>query len=189
MKITSAEFIKGLVGPDECLKNGIPQIAFIGRSNVGKSSVINSLVNQKSLARTSSYPGRTQEINLFLINKRFYLVDLPGYGFAKVSREDRVKLQELISWYLLSPEYTQKKVVVIVDANVGATDSDLEALRNLEEQKKDIVVVANKIDKMKKLECAKKLKSLEGLIGRHKIIPYSSKKKIGVSALSNEIFN
>ena len=79
MNITSAKFVKGVVGEDEILDDGIPQVAFIGRSNVGKSSVINSLVNQKALAITSSTPGRTQQINIFLINKEFYLVDLPGY--------------------------------------------------------------------------------------------------------------
>ena len=86
MNITSAIFVKGLVGDDEILNDGKDQVAFIGRSNVGKSSVINSLVNKKDLARTSSFPGRTQEINVFLINKDFYLVDLPGYGFAKGSK-------------------------------------------------------------------------------------------------------
>ena len=91
MNITSARFIKGVVGPDENLEDGVPQIAFIGRSNVGKSSVINTLANQKGLAKTSSFPGRTQQINLFLINKSFYLVDLPGYGFAKASKDTRNK--------------------------------------------------------------------------------------------------
>jgi len=85
MRITSATFVKGIVGSDEILEGEFPQIAFIGRSNVGKSSVINSLTNQKGLAITSSFPGRTREINLFLINDAFYLLDLPGYGYAKAS--------------------------------------------------------------------------------------------------------
>ena len=84
MKIESARFIKGVFGSDSIFENGIPQVAFIGRSNVGKSSVINSLVNQNNLARTSSSPGRTREIDLFLINNSLYFVDLPGYGYAKL---------------------------------------------------------------------------------------------------------
>src|SRR3989344_2302589 len=100
MQITSAEFVKGVVGEDEILTDGTPQIAFIGRSNVGKSSVINSLAQKKDLARTSAFPGRTQEINLFLINRSFYLVDLPGYGYAKMSKEKQFELQDLIAWYL-----------------------------------------------------------------------------------------
>ncbi len=80
MKTRTARFIKGLVGPDPLLEDGTPQVAFIGRSNSGKSSVINSLTGQKGLARTSSFPGRTQEINVFKIDHRLYLLDLPGYG-------------------------------------------------------------------------------------------------------------
>jgi GTP-binding protein len=82
MKIKSAQFVKSVLGSDDIFDDGIPQVAFIGRSNVGKSSVINSLVNKSNLAKTSSSPGRTQKINLFLINKSLYLVDLPGYGYA-----------------------------------------------------------------------------------------------------------
>ena len=99
IRITSAKFIKGAVGTDDIFEDGTPQIAFIGRSNAGKSSVINSLVSEKGLARTSSFPGRTQEINLYLINKAFYFVDLPGYGFAKLSQETREWLQKVIHWY------------------------------------------------------------------------------------------
>jgi GTP-binding protein len=96
MKITSAEFIKGIVGPDESLEEDFPQVAFIGRSNVGKSSIIKSLVWQKNLARTSARPGRTQEINLFLINNSRYLLDLPGYGYAKTSKQTRLQLREIM---------------------------------------------------------------------------------------------
>ncbi|MEK7580458.1 MAG: ribosome biogenesis GTP-binding protein YihA/YsxC [Patescibacteria group bacterium] len=187
MHILSAKFVKGVVGDDEILEDGIPQIVFIGRSNVGKSSTINSLVKQKDLARTSSFPGRTQEINLFLINKSFYLVDLPGYGFSKASRENRERLQKLIDWYLFNPRYEQKKVVLIIDANVGLTDSDLEMLRGLEEQGKNIVIVANKIDKIKKTEYKKQLQKIQDIVGSHKVIPYSSEKRIGVGDLIKEI--
>jgi GTP-binding protein len=187
MKITSAEFVKGIVGPDEALENGKPQIAFVGRSNVGKSSVINSLSGKKDLARTSSFPGRTQEINLFLINRYFYLVDLPGYGYAKTSLARQEWLQGLIYWYLFESPYVQKKIVLIVDAKLGLTEIDLEMLRGLEERQKKFVIVMNKVDKLKTMEYAAALEKIKTLIGDHELIPYSAKKRIGVGELTHEI--
>jgi GTP-binding protein len=187
MNITSAKFIKGVVGPDEILDDGIPQIAFIGRSNVGKSSVINSLANKKGLAKTSSFPGRTQQINIFLINKSFYLVDLPGYGFAKASKSDQEKIQSLIYWYLLDSPYSQKKVILILDANIGPTNNDMQMLHSLGEQNKQIIVVANKIDKIKKSSYKKQLAEIQTVLYGYKIIPYSAEKNIGINELANEI--
>lgn len=89
MRITSAKFIKGITGTNEILYDGLPQIVFVGRSNVGKSSVINSLVNQKDLVKVGKKPGKTVEINLFLINRKFYFVDLPGYGYARMGSAER----------------------------------------------------------------------------------------------------
>ena len=100
MKITSAKFVKGVVGPDEALRDGTPQIAFIGRSNAGKSSLLNSLTNSKKLAITSKTPGRTKEINVFLINGTHYFMDLPGYGYARAGGDTLQKLSDLIFWYL-----------------------------------------------------------------------------------------
>lgn len=189
MQITSAKFVKGIVKADELLDGELPQIAFIGRSNVGKSSVINSLTNQKDLAITSSFPGRTRQINLFLINNSFYLLDLPGYGYVRDSRAAREQFFKLIDWYLFESPYQQKKVVLIIDANIGPTDADLEMLQALDEFQKDMVIVANKIDKIKKSKYAGRLQEIKDLVGEHKIIPYSSYDKIGRSALANEIFN
>ena len=189
MTIKSAKFVKGIVGPDEALGGEIPQVAFIGRSNVGKSSVINSLTGQKDLAITSSFPGRTQQINLFLINDNLYLLDLPGYGFAKASQEDREKLQKLIFWYLFDSTYEQKKIVMIIDANVGLTDSDLKTLGYLQEKGKNVVIVANKSDRMKKTELQKQLQKISIAAKGQKVITYSAKKRIGVNELLNEILN
>ncbi len=188
MAFRSATFVKGVVGDDEILEDGKPHIVFIGRSNVGKSSTINILTKQKDLARTSSFPGRTQEINIFLINKSFYLVDLPGYGFVRASRETREKLEKLIYWYLFESQYIQKKIVLIIDAYTSPTDSDLEMLIALEEHKKDIVILANKVDKIKKSGYKKQLEKIQNRIGDHKIIPFSAKKNIGIGELMNEIF-
>ena len=189
MQITSAKFVKGINGSDEILEDGLPQIAFIGRSNVGKSSVINSLTRQKGLAITSSSPGRTREINIFLINKSLYLLDLPGYGFARAAHKVREQLFKLIDWYLFKSPYRQKKVFLIIDANIGPTDADLEMLHTLEEFKKDIVIVASKIDKIKKAKYVGRFRKIKDLVGGHKVIPYSAHEKIGISALTHEVFN
>ncbi len=187
MKITSSKFIKGLVGDDEILASDIPQIAFIGRSNVGKSSLINTLSNSK-ISRTSSFPGRTQEINVFLMNDSFYLVDLPGYGFARVSGLGREKIWELIDFYLFQSNYRQKKIVFIIDANVGFTETDLSMLDELEENKKDFIIVANKIDRMNQSDYQKQIREIKKIAGEHLIIPVSTKKKKGIEILLKEIF-
>lgn len=188
MKIKSAVFIKGVVGQDELLTDGISQIAFIGRSNVGKSSTINTLTGQPGLARTSSFPGRTQQINLFLINKAWYLLDLPGYGFTKHSWDERTKLHTLITGYLFNKQSIQKKVVLIIDANIGLSDNDFEMLHSLEDWNKDVVVVANKIDKIKPADQTTRLEALQTAIGNHLLIPFSAQKRIGVQELADELF-
>lgn len=185
--IISATFIKGAVKACEELENNLPQVAFIGRSNAGKSSVINSLTGQKDLARTGSAPGRTREINLFLINKCLYLVDLPGYGFVKASREARERLEQLINWYLFTSGYEQKLVILIIDAELGLTESDLEILQSLKEYKKNIIIVANKIDKIKKSDYGRRLEKIKDQAAGLKVIFYSAKKKIDAGELTREI--
>jgi len=187
MKIESAQFVKGVLGSDNIFENGIPQVAFIGRSNVGKSSVINSLVDQNNLAKISSLPGRTQKINLFLINDSLYFVDLPGYGYAKIPDKLKNSLRAMVNWYFFVSNYKQKKVILIIDASIGPTEDDLDILRSLEDHGKDIIVVANKIDKIKQIKYEEEFKIIRHLIGAHQIIPYSAKKKIGVRELLKAI--
>ena len=187
MKITSARFIKGVVEADSVLGQKIPQIAFMGRSNVGKSSIINTITNKNGLAKTSSFPGLTQEVNIFLINEKVFLIDLPGYGYAKVGKVVRERIFELINWYLFDSEYNQKKIVFIIDAFVGPTASDLDILRNLEAHGKDLVVVANKVDKIKSSLVKKQFQKIESLIGPHTIIPFSVTKRIGIEELLKEV--
>ena len=187
MKVTSATFVKGVVGDDAVLGSPKPVVALIGRSNVGKSSIINSLVGQKALARSSSQPGRTQQINIYLVNNALYLADLPGYGFARASQAARVELRDLIYWYLLDSEYAQKKVVLIIDAVVGPSEDDLAMLYSLSKARKRIVVVVNKIDKLKKSQLKEQLEQIQTLVGDHTLIPYSAQEKIGVAALLKEI--
>lgn len=186
MKIHSATFKCGLKGSHDILHDGTPQVAFIGRSNVGKSSLLNSLTNNKGLARTSKTPGRTQEINVFLINDSHYFMDLPGYGYAKLSGTAREKLYKLINWYLFAVDLDQK-VVVLIDAEIGPTPDDLEMLRSLEMAGKQIVIVLNKIDKIKKSQYRTHIEKLARQFNGHKVFPYSSKTKQGRPELIHEL--
>jgi GTP-binding protein len=189
MKIISAIFARGVAGKENLPKDTLAQVAFIGRSNVGKSSVINSLTGKKNLARSSSTPGRTQEVNFFLINGKFYLADLPGYGYAHGDFDKKDKLWDLIQWYLIHSGIEHKKVVLIIDAKVGPTDDDIYMLGLLEENKKDIVIVANKIDKLTKNELRKSLDAIKGKVGPYPIIAYSAEKHVGEGELLAAITN
>ncbi len=188
MQINSAEFKGGVKGTHKMLENGLPQVAFVGRSNAGKSSLLNSLTGVKDLARTSATPGRTQEINVFLINSNRYFLDLPGYGYAKASGDIRHSLSTLIYWYLFDSGITQK-VVLLIDAEVGPTTADLDMLDALEEEGKDIVIVLNKIDKIKSSLYAKRIKELALKLRGHKLFPYSSKTKAGWAELTAEVLS
>lgn len=183
MRITSAEFVKGVVGTDTALDEVYPHIAFIGRSNSGKSSLINTLTNRKGLARTSSFPGRTQEINLFFINRNTYFLDLPGYGYAKVSKDSQRWLQKVIQWYLFKSGYRQKVIVLVVDAKIGPTDLDLAMIRQLEEHDKNFIIIANKIDKIRQPDYPKQLAHIQTVVGDHRLIPFSTKKRQGIQAV------
>jgi GTP-binding protein len=188
MDITSAEFIKGIRGTDKILYDGKPQIAFVGRSNVGKSSLINSLVGRNNLARSSSQPGKTIRLDFFLINNSLYFVDLPGYGFAKMSQEKHEDIRKIMLWYLQYSEVKNRRVVLIIDANVGVTEFDREMIELLTEQSIDFIVAANKADKLKMGQKEKKLKSIQQDCGSVTVIPYSAKTKEGRVALLKKIF-
>ncbi len=188
MKITSATFVKGVTGDDVILEDGTPQVAFIGRSNAGKSSLINSLTGRAKLAITSSTPGRTKELNVFRINNTHYFIDLPGYGYAKTGGQTLEKLNKLIVWYLLESKHTPK-VVVLIDANVGPTKDDLSTLKELERTGKEIVVVANKVDKIRKSYYLNHMKKLQEKIQGHKLFPYSSVTKVGIEELRAELLS
>jgi GTP-binding protein len=137
MRIESVKFIKGIRGTDPILNDSRRAFAFVGRSNVGKSSVINALLGMKAMAKSSSTPGKTKEINFFLadfsngekLSGGFFLVDLPGYGYAKVSDKEKEKLVKLILWYLLQSGAALALVFLIIDANVGLTNKDEEMMK------------------------------------------------------------
>ena len=185
--IKSAVFIKGAVHDTGLPVEQFPQIAFIGRSNAGKSSVINTLTGRNKLARSSSTPGFTAEANFYLINEEFYLVDLPGYGFARGSHVQRDKIAHIIEWYFTSQNTNTKKVVLIIDAKVGPTVDDIHFYNFLIEQKKDIVIIANKFDKLKQNEVFNAIENIQKTFEGKKIIKYSAREKMGVGELFESI--
>jgi GTP-binding protein len=146
MKVTEAIFLQSNTDYEKCPKPDKPEYAFIGRSNVGKSSLINSIVQKKNLAKTSQTPGKTQLINHFEIDKKWYLVDLPGYGYAKVSKTDREKFEKMIHEYLENLIYT----FVLVDVRHEPQKLDLEFINTLGERGIPFCIVFTKADKLSK---------------------------------------
>ncbi|MEX1001199.1 MAG: ribosome biogenesis GTP-binding protein YihA/YsxC [Crocinitomicaceae bacterium] len=148
MKINTAEFVISNTDIEKCPVPDLPEYAFIGRSNVGKSSLINMLCNNKGLAKTSGRPGKTQLINHFIINNSWYLVDLPGYGYAKISKSQREKWQVFINKYLLS-RTNLLNVFVLIDSRHTAQPIDLEFMQWLGENAIPFSMVFTKVDKLK----------------------------------------
>ncbi|MEY3283084.1 MAG: hypothetical protein RIR86_1097 [Acidobacteriota bacterium] len=173
MRIKSAQFKLAATEPSSFPKDPRPQISFMGRSNVGKSSLLNSLLGVKGLARTSSTPGRTQTINFFLINEEFYFVDLPGYGYAKTSKENRRAWGQLIERYLAErPQLVLS--ILLVDARHEPTPLDLQMKSWLQHFGLPFLVVSTKVDKLSANEKHKSHKLACTALGVDQIIPYSS---------------
>ncbi len=149
MNFTKVEFIKSAASPKDFIYDGLPQAVFAGRSNVGKSSVINSLVRRKNFARVGSQPGKTSQINYFLIDSKAYLTDLPGYGYAKVSKAERDRWGKLMENYF-SQNGLITLGVMIVDARHKPTNDDILMANWFKEADCRFIIVANKIDKVKK---------------------------------------
>lgn len=161
MNISNATFVKSSSKYEECPESNIPEYAFIGRSNVGKSSLINKLTNKKKLAKTSQTPGKTQLINHFLINESWYLVDLPGYGWAKVPVAEKNKWETMIKDYLLNRP-NLSTVLVLVDSRHKAQKIDLEFMQWLGENEVPFIIVFTKADKLKKeVELESNIKAYE----------------------------
>ncbi|MCR5226301.1 MAG: ribosome biogenesis GTP-binding protein YihA/YsxC [Eubacterium sp.] len=183
MKIKTSE-LSGVFGPTSKLPaETLPEIAFAGRSNVGKSSLINSLLNRKNLARTSSSPGKTVTINFYNVNEEFFLVDLPGYGYAKASLTERAKWGKMIEKYLGTRE-SLKAVVLLVDIRHAPTKDDVMMYNWIVETGLTPVIVATKLDKIKRSQKDKQLKLLRDTLGIKadgdiNIVPYSSETKQG----------
>ncbi|AIE60934.1 ribosome biogenesis GTP-binding protein YihA/YsxC [Bacillus methanolicus] len=157
MKINSAEIVISAVKPDQYPSEALPEFALAGRSNVGKSSFINKMLNRKNLARTSSKPGKTQTLNFYLINEAFHFVDVPGYGYAKVSKSERAAWGEMIETYFTSREQL-KAVILIVDFRHEPTEDDVMMYDFLKHYEIPCIVIATKADKIPKGKWQKHLK-------------------------------
>lgn len=179
MKITSAKFVKGIIGENDILYDGIPQIAFVGRSNVGKSSVINALLNEEELVKTGKRPGKTTEINFFLINKSFYCVDLPGYGYARLSPAEKEKIRKRMLWYLMESDVKPALIILVLDIKAGVTDFDKQMLELLREEGHPYIIIANKTDKLNQKEISHQLRLIKIDSGEVGAIPFSAVTKFG----------
>ncbi len=160
MVIKSSSFVSSYAKVDDCPKSDLPEYAFIGRSNVGKSSLINALTNRRKLAKVSGTPGKTQLINFFLINESWHLVDLPGYGYAQVSKKDRQVFSKMIKNYLVKREELVC-VFQLVDATIPPQKNDLEHMAWLGENGVPFVIVLTKSDRKTQREVMKNKKALE----------------------------
>ncbi|MEA2561674.1 MAG: GTP-binding protein [Acidobacteriota bacterium] len=190
MKVESAEFVKSARASGDFVRDGRPEIAFVGRSNVGKSSLLNRLLGRKGLARVSSTPGRTRLVNYFLINRRFWFVDLPGYGYAKAGKDERREWAALADSYFraggMEDNRTRPLVVMLVDGKIGATPLDAQAYEYLASREVQLAVVATKVDRLprgKRAAMERGVREALGLEGDLPLIPVSAHSGEGMQEL------
>ena len=187
MNFAKAEFIRSAASPEQFLRDGLPQFAFAGRSNVGKSSVINRLLNRKNLAYVGSSPGKTSQVNYFLVDSRAYLVDLPGYGYAKVSRAEKERWGRLMERYFQEGGSYLTAGVLIVDARHKPTADDVTMHGWFRETGCPEIVVANTLDKLNKSQIDPALALIpetQELPEEGALVPFSAEKGIGKDILA-----
>lgn len=190
MEIKQSEFIISAVKPAQYPTDNRIEVAFVGRSNVGKSSLINTVTNRKKLVKVSGTPGKTRLINFFLINNSFYFVDLPGYGYAKVSKTEKAKWGKMMEDYLINRPQLQK-VALLVDCRHKPTEDDILMYQWIKHYGYEVVIVSTKKDKLNRAELVKSNKVIRetfGLDNDEDIINFSSLKKLGVEELLEIMF-
>ena len=189
VNVNRAERINSAASEKDFIRDGLPQVAFAGRSNVGKSSTINRLLNRKNLARVGAAPGKTIHVNYFKIDDAFYLVDLPGYGYAKVSKSERDRWGRLMERYFAHPELMTLGVL-IVDARHRPTADDRTMADWFKATGRPLVVAANKLDKLKKSEMEPNLQQIRDTLELGEevlIVPFSAEKGTGREELLRAI--
>ena len=187
MIIKNAKFEISAVSPKDYPKGNLPEIVLVGKSNVGKSSFVNTITNRKSLARTSNTPGKTRQINFYNIDEKFYIVDLPGYGYSKMSKEEQVKSGKFIEQYL-SVRENISLIVLVLDIRHKPTEDDILMYNYILSTNLPFIVITNKADKIastKVLDEVNKIKSELG-ISYSTILPFSSERKIYVDKVLEE---
>lgn len=188
MNLQNVTFVRSCASVGDCPQDGLPQIVFAGRSNVGKSSVINRLLRRKNFARVGAMPGKTVQLNFFRIDGATYFVDIPGYGYAKVSEAERQRWAKMIDGYFNSGLMTFG--VLIVDARHKPTENDCIMADYFRGTEKPFCVVANKLDKLKKSEIEPNLKRIRDTLALSEntpLIPFSAETGTGREALLSEI--
>ena len=191
LNLNNVQFVLSAVSPKNFLEDGLPQVAFAGRSNVGKSSVINRLLGRKNFARVGAAPGKTIHINYFEVDKTFYLVDLPGYGYAKVSKAERDRWGRLMEDYFARSDLLTLGVM-IVDARHSPTADDRTMAQWFRDTGCPLIVVANKLDKLKKSEIEPNLQTIREALELDEntaLIPFSAEKGTGREELLQAILS
>jgi len=187
------EFVAGAASLDSLPAIGLPEAAFAGRSNVGKSSLVNALTGRSTLARTSSKPGHTRQINFFDLAHRVFLVDLPGYGFAQVSRSMKEAWQDLASAYLRGRP-TLKRICLLIDARHGVKDADRETMKSLDSAAVSYQLVLTKADQLKAADVPRAIAAAEAVARRHgaahpQVLATSSRTGLGIPELRAELMS
>ena len=182
------EFVKSISQLEQCPPDKLPEIAFAGRSNVGKSSLLNSIFQRKKLVKTSSTPGKTQLINYFNVADFFFCVDLPGYGYAKISKTEKAKWQNMLETYI-SENKNLKRVYVLIDSRHNLMQSDLEMIEWLDFIDVDCNIVLSKIDKLSKKDQNSSIKNFNTIFPDKVVIPFSIKSKQYIKNVRYQIIN
>src|SRR5690554_6090698 len=190
IKIKTAEFITSAVKTNQYPESVHPEVAFVGRSNVGKSTIINAITNRRKLAKVSNTPGRTRLVNFFLINGAAMLVDLPGYGYAKISKTEKAAWGKIIEDYINSSPHL-KRFVLLVDSRHKPTGDDIAMMEYFRYYEKDVVVIGTKLDKLKRNDIRKSEKLIREtleLTEKDQLILYSSTSRENLQAVIDLVF-
>ena len=189
MLVKNPKFEISAVSPKQYPKNNLPEIVLVGKSNVGKSSFINTMINRKKLARTSSEPGKTRQINFYNIDETFYFVDLPGYGFSKMSKQQQIEVGNFIEEYLVKCTNISL-VVFLIDIRHNPTENDKMMYDYIIHQNLPCIIIANKADKIAVTKVDSQVKNLQDILNPLKdltFIPYSSERRIYTDNAWSEI--
>ena len=189
MIVKNPQFEVSAVSPKQYPRNGLPEIVLVGKSNVGKSSFVNTMINRKKLARTSSEPGKTRQINFYNIDEKFYFVDLPGYGYSKMSKKEQEQVGKFIEQYLFNREQISL-IIFLVDIRHSPTENDKLMYDYVIRSGLPFMILANKADKIaisKVQDVASKLQKTLNPIGDIPTFPFSSERRIYMDDVWNEI--
>lgn len=189
MLIKNPEFKISAVSPKQYPNDGLPQIVLVGKSNVGKSSFINTMINRKKLARTSSEPGKTRQINFYNMDSKFYFVDLPGYGYSKMSKQEQIRVGSFIEEYL-SKSANIALIIFLIDIRHSPTENDRLMYRYIIDTNKPCIIVANKADKVAVTKVDAQVQKLQDALNPlHDLcfLPFSSERKIYAESVWQKI--